>query len=255
MKKNLLNLSPKTRASLLTGLYLVIFSLMVYKIVTSKTVYEMILFSIPAAYCIFAAFGENTKSRYNQVNDFIYNRCEPQAALNYMAKYPSIQKTKKYSSPMNLLRAYALTDCGKYDDAEEYVNGEDVFTSDASKPIAAYLLFCIAFLRGEKRGVSQAFLRLISLKSYFTTDMLHESPSHIWYMCEGNSFITARKFAEAAESFKKIDLAQLKNNRELAYYNYSMSLISAGLGEREAADNYAEAARKLGPGLYAIKQL
>ena len=257
MKKRIQSLSPETKQTILTVLYFVIFALMMYKIVTAKTIYEMILFAVPAVYCVYATFGESSKARYRQVNDFVYKLCQPAAALNYMEKYPAIAKTKKWASNMKLLRAYALIDSGQYAEATRYITEDEkgAFSADNTKAVAEYLLFNIAFLNGKKRETASAFARLNEYKESFTTDMLREQPSHVWYLCEGNYNIVMEKFDEARALYEKADTVLLVHNRDKAYYHYSMSMIAKGLGDKECAAQNAALAKELGPGIDIIEKL
>lgn len=257
MKKKLLTLSPKTRKTILTTLYFLIFAVMVYKIVTAHSIYEMVLFAIPAIYCVYATFGETARARYHQVQEYVHSLCEPAAALRYMDQYPSIQKNKRYASAMRLLRAYALMDAGQYEEAVQYitVQEKEAFSTAAAKPIAAYLLFTIAFLKKNKREVAAAFAALTENKSVFVLDAAQGALSHTWQMCEGNYDIMMEKYEEAKALYESVDLSLLKTNRERGYYYYSLALICKGLGDKDAAAEAVEKLRHYAPGLKIANSL
>lgn len=257
MKNKLSALSYQTRKNLLTFLYALIFVGMVYKIVTAHGLYEMILFFIPAAYCIYAFFSTNARARFQQIKEYVHERCEPQAALLYMDRYPSLQKNKRFASALCLLRAYALIDNGNYSEAEHYITEEkkEVFSAPAAKPIAAYLLFNIAFLRKDKREVASAFAQLNENKSAFTLKSGQDTLSHTWNIAEANYAIIMGRFEQAASILKEVDLSCLKTHRETGYYLYSLSLALLGLGENDQAAQKAEQARREAPGIAAIKSL
>ena len=256
-RRPLIKLSEKTRKIVLPILYISLFALMSYKALTAKTIFELVLFSIPAIYCVYATFGETTQSRFVQANRLVLENCKPRTALSFMERYKALYKAKRYASPTKLLNAYALIDSGQLDEAETYITKTEkaVFDTDRTKPIAAYLLFNIAFLRKQRRPVVDAFEYLSEFKESFTIDQAHEIPSDTWHMCKGNYYIITKHYEEAAELYDKVDFDKLKYNRDKAYYCYSRALICAGLEDKEGRAEYAAKAAQYAAAFAAIKQL
>ncbi|MBQ9960078.1 MAG: hypothetical protein IJP01_06945 [Oscillospiraceae bacterium] len=256
-KKPLFKLSEKTRKTVLPIVYISLFAVMSYKVFSAKNIYELLLFSIPAIYCVYATFGETTRSRFHQSNKLVLEDCKPKTALSFMQRYRALYRAKRYASPTKLLHAYALMDSGQLQEAAEYITKTEkaAFSTNSTKPIAAYLLFNIAFLGKQRREVVDAFEELSKHQESFTTDMNREKPSDTWYMCKGNYYIITKHYEEAQELFELVDTEKLKYNRDKAYYYYSRALICAGLGDKAGRKEYAQKATELASAFAAIKQL
>lgn len=255
MKKPFSSLSSQAQLRLGNLIYALVFALMLYKAVTSVTIYETLLFSIPALYCVYALFSQRGRARFYRINEYVYDRCEPAAALKAMEFYPRLCSSKRYAAPLRLLRAYALMDSGQGEEAGRFITqtAKAAFSTPSAQPIGRYLLFTIAFLQRDLPGAEEQFAWLREHRDAFLTGKDGGKPSHIWYQLEGNHCLLTDDYERAGQLYDQVDPAALPTNRDRAYYHYFRALLSAALSDKAEAERLLSAARELGNGIWYIQ--
>lgn len=248
MKEKIEHMLSRSRSSMFLAVYSLVLVLMGYKLLTSTTVLELVLFAIPTACCLYAIFGTKRENNFALVNEMVQTQCKPEEALKVMEDDPSMLKKQRQQNVLHLLKAYALIDSSRFDEAITYVTVTEkgAFSTEAAAPVAAYLLFTAAFLSRDTELGRQYHEALLEKQDAFTVD---GTPTFLWYILAANYQTASGHFEKAEKMMEKVDECQLKTNRDRAYFAYYRYRILAGRARWEEAWDQLARARELAPGI------
>lgn len=248
MKEKIERMFSQSRSTILLAIYSLVLVLMGYKLLTSTTVSELVLFAIPTVCCLYAIFGTKRENSFALVKEMVYTRCKPEEALKVLEDDPSMFKKQRQQNSLHLMKAYALMDIGRCDEAITYVTvtEKEAFSAEAAAPIAAYLLFTAAFLSRNTELCRHYHEVLLEKREAFTVD---GRPTFLWYILAANHQTASGHFEKAEKMMAKVDETQLKTTRDQAYLAYYRYRVLAGLERWEEALEQLSRARELAPGI------